>query len=366
MDNSILGNAQTYMGVLATFIVLCLFISKSENESNFIIYTLLKVREEYIKHLSAVVEEIKVEIKANSEKVMSGGIIPVNKLNPVSQAKLLRNRRNTMMITHQFFHNVSDTTKEFAPEIKNKEELPYIALLSLCLIITVMLVDCLNFLSIGSRCLFVNMLLGVSFVFTVVLYHKFFYDNHVNRQVADSETYTRKHSKRILFVFLILLFAGWLVCAPYINAPWVGIVVVVILQILIGYVVKNKWISQCHKYKGYSRSIVLQHFVVFIVYIGVMTTGMWYWGWILPHIGYNHQDIENWNRILILMSSKVFCYYLCLCFFTINSVVGPIVAGYFYLQNKENMIIKNIREQQKDIQPLISELAKEYQKILIQ
>ena len=89
MDNSSLGNAQTYMGVLATFIVLCLFISKSENESNFIIYTLLKVREEYIKHLSAVVEEIKVEIKANSEKVMSGGIIPVVFLCHISYFLLL-------------------------------------------------------------------------------------------------------------------------------------------------------------------------------------------------------------------------------------------------------------------------------------
>ena len=360
MCDSILGNSQTYIGLLATFIVLCLFISKSEN---FIIYTILKVRDENIKHLAAIVEDIKAEIKANSENVINGWIIALDNLTPANQSNLLRNRRNTMMVTQQFIHRVSGITKEFAPEIESKEELPYIALMSLGLIITVMLVDCLNFLSIESRSLFINLLLCVSCVFISVLYHKFFCDS--KGDLYKDTQHKQKHSVRVLLVSLFLLFFGWIACAPFINVAWVGIIIIGLLQILIGYVIKNKWIYQCHYFKGYSRSIVLQHYVIFIIYVAAITGIMSYWTHFLTFIGYNQQDIENWNKILTLMSSKVFCYYLCLFFFTINTVFGPMIAGYFYLQRKENLIIKNIKQQQKDIQPIISELTNEYQKILI-
>ena len=53
---SILGGAQTYIGVLATLIVLCLFASK---ESNFIFYTIVFVGNDFKMHLQAYVEKIK-------------------------------------------------------------------------------------------------------------------------------------------------------------------------------------------------------------------------------------------------------------------------------------------------------------------
>lgn len=365
MPTTIFEGAQTYLGVLATFIVLCLFISKSENDSNFIIYTLIKVREEYIEHLAKFVNEIRREIRTNEEKDLKEGLPVINSrtMDPDKRLKLITNRRNTMMVTQQFFNKVSGLPNNFAPDLKHKEELPYIALLSLCLIIAVMMIDCLGCFSVSSRCSFINMLLFVSSFFSLVLYRKFFgYTDSV--KTSDTPPSGKRHSTIVVCIF-ILIQTLWLFLSPFIDLPWLAIGTLAIIQLLAGYSMKSKWIEECHKVKGYSRSIVIKHYVLFVSYILVISILMAYWEDLLRFMNYSEQSISRWEGIYAIISSCVICYYYSIIFFTINSVLGPITAGYVYLQLMESRLIKNIREQQKEFQPLIADLSLEFKKLLI-
>lgn len=368
----IFEGSQTYLGVLATFLVLCLFISKSEKESNFIIYTILKVGEDFVGHLKTFVEGIKTEIRSQSSTEGSSAItgsldVPFDKWSPEKKKRLLQNRRDNMMITQRFFHTATKISEEFNPDthLTNKEELPYIALICLCLIITALFVDCLGFIPTQTRCLFLNMLLVLSLFFIGVLYHKFFYDKNTKAEDINNIESTKRPSIIFVVVGIIALQAIGLFIAPFICSPGIAITVLIIIQALGMYSLKRRWIQQCHQHNRYNRSMILNHYAIFIIYVLVMTFAIYFWKVILPLIGYSADHYKFWMDTLSLMESHAFCYYFALVFFTFNAVFGPTLAGFIYLKQKEKNVIRIIRSQQQEIQPLIAELATEYKQILI-
>lgn len=368
----IFEGSQTYLGVLATFLVLCLFISKSEKESNFIIYTILKVGEDFVSHLKTLVEGIKAEIRNQSNAEGSSAItgnpdLRFDQLPDSKRGPILKNRRDNMMITQRFFHMATKISKEFDPymHLSNKEELPYIALICLCLIITALFVDCLGFIPIQTRCLFLNMLLVLSLLFIAVLYHKFFYDKDTRVEEAPNIESTKKTSIICIVVGIITLQAFGLFVTPFICSPGIAITLLIIIQVFGLYSLKRRWIQLCHQYNRYNRSMILNHYAIFIIYVLVMTFVINFWKVILPSIGYDANHCKYWMSTLSLMESHVFCYYFALVFFTFNTVFGPILAGFIYLKKKEKNVIRTIRIQQQEIQPLIADLAAEYKRILM-
>ena len=366
----IFDGSQTYLGVLATFLVLCIFISKSKEESNFIIYTILKVGEDFVNHLRTLVEGIKTEIRNQSSggSGITGSLdIRFDQLPDDKKGSVLKNRRDTMMITQRFFHTATKISEEFAPDrhLRDKEELPYIALICLCLIITSLFVDCLGFIPMQMRCLFLNMLLALSLLFIVVIYHKFFYDKYAIVEDVESLESTRKPSVFLILIGFIGMPLFWLFVAPFVCSPAIAITLLITIQVFGGFAVKRKWIQLCHRYNRYNRSMILKHYAIFIIYVLLMCVVINYWEAVLPTIGYNTDHCKYWSDTVILMESQVFCYYFALVFFTFNAVFGPILAGFVYLKRKERNVIRTIRLHQQEIQPLIADLAKEYKRILM-
>lgn len=359
---TILGNAQTYIGVLATFIVLCLFISKTEKESNFIIYTILKVGEDFKKHLKIHVDAINTEIKRSASGDLPWSELPA----PVpreTEDRLNANSRNIMMITQKFFHNATKISDQFNPDphFQEKEELPFIALLCLLLIITTMLVDCLTFIPLNLRCMFITLLLGTSTVFISVLYHKFFQDDH--SQTPSATVHEKPNRKIIIFVIFILLLL-WFFIAPFITSPVISVLLLTAIQLSGGYALKRKWILLCHKNNSYNRFMILKHYACFVIYILAVTALLTYGDSFLNWRGADKQSLENWHAAISLIESLPFCYYFILLFFSFNTLFGPLFMGFIYLNRKEREIIRQIRAHQQQIQPIIQQYIAERNNIL--
>lgn len=112
---SILGCAQTYVGVLATFIVLCLFISKSENQSNFIIYTILKVGEDFTNHLKIFINQVNSEVYTQcANEVMNKELAELHALDDKEKKKKLLAYTNKLnLLSSKITKNALSVSDEF-------------------------------------------------------------------------------------------------------------------------------------------------------------------------------------------------------------------------------------------------------------
>ena len=362
MDETILGAAQTYIGVLATFIVLCLFASKTREGSNFIIYTILMVGEDFKKHLRTYTDEINKEIEESAPKQLEQS--DLDNIPKDVATKLNTSSRNIMMITQKFFHNATQISGQFNPDphFRDKEELPYIALLSLLLIITVMFVDCFKMISLEARCTFVNMLLGTSTMFVLVLYHKFFQDDSSRDEAAHKEI--EKPNRKSILVRFFLILAAWFLVAPYICSPTMSVIVLTAIASIGVYIIKMKWIRLCHKNNRYNRFMIIKHYTFFVIYVAIITIVFRHWEVFMEWANYDVRCIDNWNNTVSMVASQSFCYYFILVFFSLNTMFGPLLAGFIYLNSKENEIIDLIESKRKEIQPIIRQYADEYNQII--
>ncbi len=176
----IFDSAQTYIGVLATFLVLCLF---NNDNGNFLYSIFVKIGESIIKILTDYILELKHEINSIYENKKERKIERTSELqlkaNIDDKKKLLENRNAARIQENKFFMEAIVIMNRFDPkkEIAQKEELTYIALFSLIVIIVSMLVDFIELISIETRSIYINILISVSMVYSFFLYRNFFKEN---------------------------------------------------------------------------------------------------------------------------------------------------------------------------------------------
>lgn len=367
--DTIYGVAQTYLGVLATLIVLCLFLYQSEDNSNFILSLIRKVAYDFARHLSGIIRQLNAEIdtkyksKTNDEAL--NNLLDENSTSMSAQKKdrLKQNLKGQMLLTQYFTRNVTAIQKKFErlEVLKDKEELPYIALLSLLLIITAMFVDCIGFISVEGRSLFLNILLGQSSFFIILLYHKYLF----NKPMEKVEKPRRKLRFAIVLLSFIALPVVWLFISPAISTPEVAIGLLILFMALSCWAIKGKYIRFCHDHNRYNRSLILTHYAGFVTMSLILWTMITYWSELITAFGYPVYQVEYWRDIQSIISSQYVCYYFTLVFFSFNTLFGPLLAGIIFIKRQENGAIREVMECKDKAQEMLNELAEEYKRIVL-
>ena len=368
---TILGSAQTYVGVLATFLVLCLFNRKS---NNFLLSIILDIGNDTIKVLNEYAVKLKIEIHSiyeNKEKKSKSGIGQlVNKafsISPDLANRLLRNRNTTRILENTFFNEAMEVRSLFVPKtIINKPELSYIALLTLVLILVVMLVDVMEIFSVGIRSLFVNCLIVTGSVYSILLYRNFFMKEQIEKEgEKSSQERFQKPRKYIMLMGVFLSFLLWSLSCLFINEPLIACLFFP-LALLIGFfLTKKQRISVCDKYQRYDRTFVLKHSIYIVLFalsctiiIYFMTScSTFYNYWI--EIGFE-ENLKDWNNTMLMMHDANKTKYVVLFFFTLNTFIVPLLVGYIYLKREERMVAFKMNEVYKEYKNKVQKYEEDF------
>ena len=398
MQDSVIGildNAQTYLGILATFVALCLFVTKTryedkakddkndevqrdddEDRNNFIFCILLKISNDITHSLTDFVEELKRDVQSiyvrKSKSRTYGDDFSTSIEKSAQKEELLSaNRLRSSLVQYQF---VTEATKIIGPtdfgKIKLREELSFVALFTLFLIISVFVLDCSDFIDIKIRCVFINLLLILSSGFLFILYHKYYYSGIRSIRNFPEEKYDPeerlKHPKAYrMWLGMSIAFAVWLLAiVPYITSAALSIMWFIAITVLGAFLLKGKWVDINHRLNRYTRLFVLSHFfkvaIISIILSLILIYGM------EVVVGYICED-EYSNlakKTVILLSDRVITKYFIIYFFTLNCFVLPFLIGWLPVKVVLFCIKYRLRRLQKEFQNIIKEYDDEFKRIL--
>lgn len=347
---TILNTAQTYIGVLATFLVLCLFNSRS---NNFLLATIIELGYDILNVLREYVSNLKSEIRSVYENKddKTNDRVGVLKEKAIRQnngldKKLIRNRNTARFLENKFYNEAMKAIDSYDPKtIRKKPELTYIALLTLAFIIVVMMVDVVELFSIEMRSLFINLLIGIGCVYSYLLYRNFFVLNH-NVKVNNRSRF--ENPNRILLVIgVVFSFLLWLLVCALMNAPVLACLFYPFVLAVGVRIVKNKWIAECDKFQRYNRTFVLKHcfyIVLFVMLCTALIKVMMSYSWFYElgaTVGFE-EKLHDWNNAISLMMNARVAKYTALVFFTLNTFIIPLLIGYIYLKIQEKRIVSQI------------------------
>lgn len=381
-----LDNAQTYIGVLATFIVLCLFNDKKNssqenedngNQNNFLLSILSKVGEEKLYLLKKRVEELQQDIYSifeNKEGVSNRISSLLNKAKSNdTRHKLLTILKAVRVQGNLFFKDaniiISKLEKQ-EEQVQKREELTYIALLSLMLIIVIMFVDCITILPIRFSCKFAFLLMLIGGFYSAILYKRYLTpkeDNIISNEKEISERFL-KPLKTKMIIGMSLTFMGWNIMALFVCSEYFYIISLICIIWCGIWLTKRKWLLLCEKYNKYNRIFVLKHGIYIIIYSLVCTLlleAMLYFSFIYELLAkFNWQlYLNNWNVNITFLSNPVLTKYLVLIFFTLNGLVLPFLLGYLKWNKLEKEAIRELDKLQNRRKEEVLKLQKEFQTI---
>lgn len=348
MDESLLGNSQTYIGVLATFVVLCLFAARNNETSNFIIFTILKIAEESISHIDQHIEELKQgfssvwDAKSQGDENLKKLVDSIT--DPVTKAKLSEKAVDIKLVPYDFNDEARKLADNYQPNevFKNKEELPYISLFTLLLIILVMFLDCLCMVPLDIRCRYVNFLFVLSTFYVIVFYHKF-----LNDKIDDGKLANNKPKKLFILGGLFIAIAIWSSLSLVVISPIIDYLLLwVVLGLWLAFS-KRRWIKLAHYFEKYNRRFVIKHFVYLVLFSIVCVVASSLFQMLIITAGLDEVYLNNWRENTSMFYNVEFARYFAIAFFTLNSIALPLLSGYCFLYMRERNILKRIGEIQQ-------------------
>lgn len=257
-------------------------------------------------------------------------------------------------------------------EIAQKEELTYIALFSLIVIIVSMLVDFIELISIETRSIYINILISVSMVYSFFLYRNFFKENqrykdsNIKNEI-NPDRFKKPVKKRVIikaFSFFIL----WLFLSLFINTDWFSISLLPLI-LWVGFLfTKNKWLDLCDKYNKYNRLFILKHSIYILIFSGFcafLTKILISYNWIYTFFEQKEQIelLNDWNNSIVLLQNPFLAKYISVVFFTLNGFFLPLLFGYIYLIRKEHRIIDEIKAVQELYKSRVLKYEEEFKSI---
>lgn len=279
MENSIilLGNSQTFLGVVSTLIILCI----AKNQNNFIYCILKKIRSEFIKHISYVKPEISFkDIKEeNSYKAVS--LFLKSKENQLEKTSIYDNctqvQANMECEIFLYQDKITDwesTYKQYAENVERKTEQENAPLFAFAFSIVVFMLD--EYL----RCSYVNYkyeaLLFLSFfsiltlVFWTIKWIMFlFLPLRANSDKANKEEGNHLKNTIVQIILHYTLTALAIVCYNWFFKPsYSDVSTFVVFNIIwLGIYILFGLIHSIHAEKDYSEEKALMHYVYHFIYM---------------------------------------------------------------------------------------------------
>lgn len=327
----------------------------------------------YALELKLKIHSIYENKENRSTDVISDFVKRASQSHPEQVKRLLKNRNTARMLENNFFREATQTRDSFDPHaLEDKEELAYVALLSLVLIVVVMLTDVVEIVPVDSRALFVNLLIGVGCVYSGLLYRNFFMSKKKGREnggmVVDRDRF-EKPRRSAMMVGMFVSFFLWVAACLFINSPIVACLSFPFILAGGIWMTKRRWIDICDKYQKYDRTFILKHCVYLVLFTLVCAVlvdrlaaiDCFSAGWRDSVYAEKRRD---WQAAVGLMRDPVVARYVALAFFTLNTFVFPLFAGYLYLKLKERRAIRQINDIFSRYEEKVSEYASDFKTIV--
>lgn len=335
----ILGNYQTYIGVLATFLVLCLY---NNTLGNFILHTILKVGEGFLDIIKSYVNKKKLiydnQLYPKQDAIRKRLKECKNDHNRYDLNKLKEAEKRINYILNraplkiqQFVKDALTVKKNYLDRLpstngNDREELTFVALSSLIYIIVTMVVDCLDVIPEAFRAMFIVFII----IFSIPLYYLYYSLFFSNSGTPYNPFSSMKENNG--FVVFINIFAVFFILIVSIKSHFI-FCILCLLTIMMGI---HDFYLQDHTKKADQKAInhkfVIEHSAYTILFALICSCIFFY----LKTIGVK---LDNDLAYIVVSSSRV-ARYLCVIMFTSNSLFLPLLFGY-YLMRKDIKIVRN-------------------------
>lgn len=348
--NPLLGNSQTFIGVLATLVVLYLY--SSESNGNFFVSFVKhlgdEAREVVSHHITALSDNVDNQF-LNTDEEKNEGLFWQKTLDPIiksgdsgaNEAKALKQKLLLIVVAAQkipvSFSNkttplVNDVDKRMG-ELAKAIEFEFVAFYTFFFSLLMLCIDCI-FKTIGDFCLYFLYSFTVSsFVFLLIIWVHLWRKTTKIYDPKNKYHYKKKTFKdhslfwmKIVGVFVLLPFLT-IIWGSYLGNFFVNLSCIFLVYILCFSLGGGLHFSQIKNSHKYNRHFVLSHFIyLFIAALGIaflctsfsveeMTSNIW--------------NFDSSKYIVIEHCKNVeFLKGMIVLFIVLNGVVMPFVLSY--------------------------------------
>lgn len=348
MDVTLLQSAQTFLGVIATLAILCLF--SSHKEGNFISLLLGDIDNNTDINISKYANNIKEKVNNRKNKLYEENDLKFDDESPESylNSRVLNQKKFASIIAEmgiltnkalETSENIKILNKDRKEQVKNdyskRHETKLVALLVLLTSLFFLIMDILN-ICLEYAVPFTYFFISYLLVFSLVMWKNYF-SNHQNQKIQDEK------KKRVLSVLIRLCFIFsplLLLILLFLQIPRYATMIAIIVYLVAVVVFAIRMFSRYRYFHNYPVAIVLRHFFYFICASILGTVLLVY----LRGIG---------NETFLINSSWLYSpFYARILLVTIliaDIVFIPLFGGYLYLRKGEIKIKRKYRKSEKSI-----------------
>lgn len=374
---SILGEVQTFIGVLATFIVLCLF----KDNTNFLNRIICEIGDELQKSLANNIAVLKREIRniyihddANEDKSQDEGVVEDfdfwRKISTEEEIQeLLINQKETALEENLFFTESTKIVKEYTKQLtlfQDRKDDMHVSLFILILIIFILTIDCLG-LDFKFTIPFLTLIISVSSFYTFTLWK-----NYSQIQITENRHESLKLTQCLYrgIGSIIIAYILWSITLLFVNTTWINYITYISLLFIFLNSLTNKKTQNFHNSINYNKQFISKH-TIYITLICLLLSLFTYFATSCSTISeylvttnIDPQILYNWTSNMNNFFTPKMIRICLVLFFVSNSFFIPIIIGYTHnriLAKQANMQINKEKELRLNN---INKKKEEYSKIV--
>ena len=393
---NVLCDAQTYVGVLATFVVLCLFsIRRSfvtddfkqeeksssrvqDYDSNFIYALIRQVGADSLTIIKKEVESLKELSGSCYNKKEIDGKTRMQRVVERAQSEHPEKNYEQLLMKAQarYKSSISDFLNKADEKIKAfertqrmglKEELTFVALMNLIFIVIVMMVDTLSFVPDGWRAVWMNLLVASSSPFMVYLYVRFLRNS---RSPLRPKTEQKDWSRTKIISLASSPIALWLLVASFVCVPWFSLLLIIPMMSLF-YLFTGRLLNQMYGVSDINKSFILKlssYFLIMALILSALFILCQQWSFLYIW-GASHglaKFFDNANGAVELLFSTSLAKGAVVLFFSLNVFILPLLLGSLYIHQQAKALSKEIREMFNLSEGAIKEANLAFEQIILE
>lgn len=347
-EPELLNGAQTFIGVLITLLVLCLFHDKN---TNFMLRIVVNMIDDFLSSVKHSVDRMREDLKDYSGKSRNEQLafadyhwLSQSKKYPEIHQKLLVVTESSEDAIMQFFNSNSsyiERLKLIQKKVDDKSEHELVSHVMMLLLMVVMTMDAIG-VSVGFGSVFLFFLMLYSSVFFLYLWVQYL---NFKSPVPEKKIYHTRRTRTlapISFVVLLLSLASWIALSSLTTLCFKYYLLWSALILALPIVLVSACVSSgfCQS-ERYNKKFVTNH----MIYIFFTSTLMALCVYAisncgLPFVSSECSDLQtNWQRYIVLFNDNISGIRTAFVLYSVlNAFFIPIFAVFLYYQFNTLMI----------------------------
>lgn len=373
MEAELFSHSQTFLGVLLTLVVLCLF----NNESNFLLELLTTFNNDMENYLKNCLDSLKNDIAKNFDFLNEGAYDKdywETKLDDAKRSKLLQIASKAENSSYNFFNKGNELINQYADTKRkrvDKKEILFIELHFFFVGLILMAIDACCEIGIGWT-LFVLFLVLQSVAFTILLWVYYFKNadfvkEYPTQLVVSNSCLLGRFLRNIALPIMGLCFLLFPFC--YWDSICLKLLLLVIF-LFCAFWHGNKSLKSLNLYK-YNSRFVLKHtiYMIFIASIIAIAVKLVDSNDIADYVsnygfGIISVALDSWKTTIhsllpIEVLSDIFIvYFVLVCF------IAPLLVGYWQDRKAARKVLSLLQKENENCKNQAEKMATDYRSVI--